>query len=202
MKKFGSFVLVLALAACGKSPEVSSQPTSQKANDSWQSYEDAWIKVSYPPGSELVGAPGEKQDLKNPQFGVVPPESEFGVHGAFTLQLDSKTKGMLLRDAMQSEMNSKKELRANVLTSAKEIKVENGRCLVSALTWPFDRCPKDEGQCFAASLITLCDDFAGQRYSATTMLSRSKAASALSPKAQQQAATYERILRSLEFKKS
>lgn len=171
--------------------------------DGWTTYEDDWFRVSYPVGSEVAGAESGRQDPKSPMFGVIPPGGvEFGVNGAFTLQLDTKSKGMLLRDAIESERKGKPEDRRVALTSPAEVKVKNGRCLMAAYTWPFDRCEKDQGSCYAASIATLCDDFAGRRYRASTVLSRGRDPKAMSADAQKQAATYERILRSLEFKKS
>jgi hypothetical protein len=150
----------------------------------------------------VAGAKDGKQDAKNPMFGVIPPDAEFGVHGAFTLQLDRKSQGMLIRDAIEAELRGKESERRTVLNTPTEIRIKNGRCLSAAYSWPFDHCEKNEGTCYASSIATVCDDYAGRRYTASTVLSRGKDPKVFSPKAQQQAATYERILRSLEFKKS
>lgn len=194
------------LAACGKPASTASAPDTAPAAPQtakgWLIYEDNWIRVAYPEGSEVAGAPDGKQDLNSPTFGVVPPKAGDQFMGAFTLQLDSKTKGMLLRDAIQSEIKSTVVTTKRVLAPPRDVKVGNGRCLSSLVTWPFDRCPKDQGTCYSAAIKTLCDDYAGRRYLATTMLSRGTDPNRLSPQAQQEAAVYERILRSLEFKKS
>lgn len=197
-------LLALFAISCNRpSGEVTSSvdPRSTTPPD-WQVFEDDWFKVSYPSGSDVGGGPDGKQDPKFPTLAVVPPTAGDKIHGAFTLQFEKRTAGMLLRDAIQSEVESGIEPRGVMVSAPREIKVSNGKCMSAIVSAPFDRCPKDSGNCFSPTIYTLCDDVAGRRFTAMTMLSRGKDIKALSPQAQQEAATYERILRSLEFKKS
>lgn len=180
----------------------STPDSSQTLPAGWKIYEDDWIKVAYPEGSEIAGAPNGAQETNRPMFGVIPPGAGGGLDGTFSIQLDPVTKGMLLRDAIQTAVKGKGPEPQLVIAPPVDIRVGNGKCMTAVVTWRFDYCPKNQGACYSASVITLCDDFAGRRYTASTVLSRGSDPRSLSPAAQREAATYERILRSLEFKKS
>lgn len=202
------FPVLIAIIAVGctepSAPAVSNPApaSSQAIPPGWKIYEDDWIKVSYPEGSEVAGAPNGVQEANRPMFGVVPPGAGGGIDGTFSLQLDPTTKGMLLRDAIQTGLKGKGPEPQFVIAPPVDVKVGNGKCLTARVTRRFDNCPKNQGACYSASVITLCDDFAGRRYTASTVLSRGNDPRSLSPAAQREAAIYERILRSLEFKKS
>lgn len=207
MKKlfFGLSALV-TIVGCNKSPEQAVKAAAESSvasiQDGWQAYEDDWIRIRYPQNTDIGGAEAGKQNPAAPTFAAVPKTNNGDVAGAFTLQLDPKTKGMLLRDAIQSEVTSRINPRGVVLAAPREVKVGNGKCLSAVVTTPSEHCAKGTGSCHIPFYLTLCDGPDGRRYTATTMLSTSQNPNALSPQAQQQAATYERILRSLEFKKS
>lgn len=169
----------------------------------WKTYEDDWFRINHPPDSYIGGAKNGKQNPKFPTFAAIPRSEEPGGGlGAFTLQFDVQTNGMMLRDAIQFKMSAYTKDKGTLLTPAREIKVGNGRCMSAVASRPEDRCPKDQGSCYSASILTLCEDFAGRRYLADSILSHGNDPKQLSAPAQQEAATYERILRSLEFKKS
>lgn len=195
-------VLSAILVACSnKGDSQTAKPTS--IPDGWPIYEDNLFRVAYPPNSEIAGAPEGKQDPLNPSLGVVPPPAAgSSVIGGFFLQPDRTSKGMLLRDGIEAELRKAKGDRGVVLAPAKEISVGNGRCLGSIVIIPTTNCAKNSGSCFAPVFSVLCDGPNGSRYTAGTVLSSSANRDRLSPQAQQEAATYERILRSLEFKKS
>lgn len=198
--------LILLVSGCGKpSAGTASNATSTANNpqpDNWLIFEDDWFRIAYPAGSDVGGGPDGKQDPKFPTLAVVPPTAGGGIHGAFTLQFEKRTTGMLLRDAIQSEVESGLKNRGMVLSAPREIKVSNGKCMSAVTSRPFDHCPKDSGNCYASTIHTLCDDGAGRRFTAMTLLSVGPNQKGLTAQAQQEAATYERILRSLEFKKS
>lgn len=206
MKRLLALPLFASLAlSCGKPQTTSNTSETSPGSavaEGWKTYEDDWFVIHYPEGSDVGGAVDGKQNPKFPTLAVVPKTAGEGVFGAFTLQFDPQTRGMLLRDAIQSSINSKIKPRGTLVSPPREIKVSNGKCLSAMASAPFDRCPKDQGSCFSAYILTVCDDQAGRRYTADTMLSRGTNANAFSSKAQQEAAIYERILRSLEFKQS
>ncbi|TPW20356.1 MAG: hypothetical protein FD126_1767 [Elusimicrobia bacterium] len=199
--------LLVLLSACNNSSTPSSSvaspaETSQLA-PGWKTYEDDWFRLNYPETSIVAGAKDGKQNPEFPKFAAIPKsEDPGGGFGAFTLQFDVKSKGMLLRDAILSEMSARTKNNGTLLSPAKEVKVGNGRCMSAVASRQLDRCPKDQGSCYSASIVTVCEDYAGRRYSANSLLSHSFDPKQLSPQAQQEAAVYERILRSLEFKKS
>lgn len=199
------FIALFVTSACGRSsPPASSEnrPKSDSSDSGWLTYEDDWIKVRYPENSDISKAENGKQDKNFPTFAAVPKTAGGGVFGAFTLQPDTVTKGMLLRDAIQSEVSTHIKPRGSILTPPREIKVGNGKCLSAIVTSPAERCEKGTGTCHTPFFLTLCDGPDGRRYTATTLLSSTRDPNTLPIQAQQEAATYERILRSLEFKKS
>lgn len=199
--------LLLLQSSCGKpsapSSELADASKASQLPTGWNTYEDDWFRISYPEGSDVGGAQNGKQNPKFPTLAAIPKSAEpGGGFGAFTLQFDVKTNGMLLRDALQSQIAHHTKPRGALLVPPREVKVGNGKCMSAVASWPFDNCPNGQGSCFSASILTVCDDFAGRRYTANSLLSRGKNPQQLSPQAQQEAAVYERILRSLEFKKS
>ncbi|TPW20358.1 MAG: hypothetical protein FD126_1769 [Elusimicrobia bacterium] len=199
-------VTALLASSCGKPAEspvaapLVGQPSSADAG--WKTFEDDWFKVSYPPGSAVTTTEDGKQNPASPVLAVIPPDASNGLAGAFTLQFEKVYTGMLLRDAIQSALGKKMNSRGTMLLAPREIKVVNGRCMTTMVVNPQEHCPKDSGNCFYPTVLTLCDDQAGRRFTAMTMLATGNNPGALSQKAQQEAAAYERILRSLEFKKS
>ena len=196
-----AFVL-LTLVACGKAPNPSTA-TQESQSDGWLTYEDDMFRAKYPPNSEVFGAKDSKQDPANPSFGIIPPPAAGNtVIGAFTIQPDKSSQGMLLRDGVEAAIRKAKGERGIVLSPPKEIGVANGRCLGAIVITPTTSCEKGTGSCFSPIFSMLCDGQNGARYTASTVLSSSASRDRLSPQAQQEAATYERILRSLEFKKS
>lgn len=197
-----AFIITLLAfaAACSKTP--NSQTNKSGAIEGWPLYEDDVFRVNYPPNSEIVGVTGNKQDPSSPTLGVIPPAAGKSVIGGFFLQLDTNSKGMLLRDGIEAEIKRTKGDRGVVLAPPKEIPVSNGRCLGTIVVSPTTNCEKGAGSCFAPIFAMLCDGPNGARYTAGTVLSSGSSRDSMSPQAQQEAATYERILRSLEFKKS
>lgn len=198
------FPISLFLTACGNSSSsaVPQANSPSAAQDGWGIYEDDWFRVQYPAGSDVAGGAEGKQNPDFPTLAVVPPSSKQNTFGAFTLQFDSATKGMLLRDAIEASVKKAISPRGAILVHPQEVKVANGKCLTGVASRPDEHCPKGTGSCFTPFIVTVCDDKAGRRYTADTLLSMGKDPKALSPQAQQEAAVYERILRSLEFKKS
>lgn len=197
--------MALSASSCGKpaeSPVASTAAPSPVVGQGWNSFEDDWFKVSYPPGSAVTTTEDGKQNPAFPVLAVIPPEATNGLAGAFTLQFEKVYTGMLLRDAIQSAVDKSMKSRGKLLIAPREIKVGNGRCMTAMVANPQESCPKDGGNCYFPTLHTLCDDATGRRFTATTLLATGKDPGALSPKAQQEAAVYERILRTLEFKKS
>lgn len=194
-------VLLFTLVACGKAPNPPAVGKEQA--DDWLTYEDDMFRAKYPPNSEVFGAKDSKQDPSKPSFGIIPPPAAGNSFiGAFTLQPDTASKGMLLRDGVEAAIKKTKGERGIVLSPPKEISVANGRCLGTIVITPTTNCEKGTGSCFSPIFPMLCDGQNGARYTASTVLSSSASRDRLSPQAQQEAATYERILRSLEFKKS
>lgn len=193
--------LLSVTLGCSKGPSPQANQTS--VPDGWAQYEDDMFRVSYPPNSEIVGVTGNKQNPSSPSLGVIPPPAAGKtVIGGFFLQLDTTSKGMLLRDGIEAELKRTKGDRGVVLSPPKEIPVANGRCLGTIVITPTSNCEKNAGSCFAPVFSMLCDAQNGARYTAGTVLSNGQTRDQLSPQAQQEAAVYERILRSLEFKKS
>ena len=197
---------VVILQACAKSPDSTSsvtQTASKTSTDGWLTYEDDMFKAQYPPGSQVTGASNGIQNQKHPMlFLVPPPHANLTGIGGLMLQPDTVTKNMLLRDALQSDILRYKKERGAVLMPPRDIPVTNGRCISAVITSPAEFCPKGTGSCFAGGFLTQCDGPNGARYNAHTALSVGPSRDALSPQAQKEAATYERMLRSLEFKKS
>lgn len=199
------FALIAAFSACGKpsaGPAAASPDAETAPKQVWKTYEDDWIRVQYPEKSDVGGAENGRQSKTFPTFAAVPQSPSGSVLGAFTLQLDPKTKGILLRDAIQTEISSHIKPRGALLFGPRDIKIGNGKCLNALVTAPSEFCSKGEGSCHTPYFLTLCDGPDGRRYTATTLLSTTRDPNSLSPQAQQEAAVYERILRSLEFKKS
>lgn len=189
-------------AATPTSTVTEARKESQLPSD-WKTYEDDWFRINHPPDSYIGGAKNGKQNPQFPTFAAIPKsEDPGGGLGAFTIQFDVQTNGMLLRDAIQFKMSAHTKEQGTLLTPAREITVGNGRCMSAVASLPQDRCPKNQGSCYSASILTVCEDYAGRRYSANSILSHGNDPKRLSPQAQQEAAVYERILRSLEFKKS
>lgn len=204
MKRIAFVIALFAACARPASESTTKAAPDKEALTGWQTFEDDWFRISYPEGSDVGGGPEGKQNPEFPTLAVVPPATKAGktFSGAFTLQFERRTNGMLLRDAIQSEVQSGLKERGLLLSSIREIKVKNGKCMSAAINRPTEGCPKDSGSCYAPAILTLCDDAAGRRFNATSILSIGSSPSALSSQAQQEAAMYERILRSLEFKKS
>ncbi|TBR24482.1 hypothetical protein EPO15_03945 [bacterium] len=204
MKRIALIVALFTACSRPASDSTMKSVADNKAPVGWQTFEDDWFRVSYPEGSDVGGGPEGKQNPEFPTLAVVPPTTKAGktFSGAFTLQFEKRTNGMLLRDAIQSEVQSGLKARGVLLSGIREIQVKNGKCMSAAINRPTEGCPKDSGTCYAPAILTLCDDTAGRRFNATSILSISANPSALSSLAQQEAETYERILRSLEFKKS
>lgn len=200
---FALLPALLLVLACGKpAPVASAQSSKAEIPEGWAAYEDDWFKVHYPAGSDVGGGPAGKQNPEFPVLGIVPPSSKEDTFGTFALQPDTVTRGMLLRDAIESEMKKQVTPRGSILLPAREFKVGNGKCLSGITSRPGTNCPKGSGSCYSPVVVTVCDDFSGRRYNIDSPLSGSQDPKGLSPKAQQEAAVYERILRSLEFKKS
>lgn len=199
-----SFILVVLVGlslACAK--KADSQSGKNPDSDGWVVYEDDMFRVAYPPNSEVVGTTGNKQDPAAPSLAIIPPPAAGkSVIGAFVLQLDKDSKGMLLRDGIEAELKRSKANRGVVIGPPKEVSVVNGRCLGALVISPTSNCEKGHGSCFAPIFSTLCDGPSGKRFTASTVLSSGPSRDSLSPQAQREAVTYERILRSLEFKKS
>lgn len=166
-------------------------------------YEDDMFRVAYPPNSDVAGAEGGRQDPNNPTLGIVPPPAAGNsVVGAFVLRFDKASHGMLLRDGIAAEINRDRDKRQVILGPVRETVVGNGRCLSTIVISQERYCAKDAGSCYAPVASVLCDGPNGTRYSVGTVFSVGPSPDRLSPKAQQEAVVYERILRSLEFKKS
>ncbi|MBI3298411.1 MAG: hypothetical protein HYZ75_09630 [Elusimicrobia bacterium] len=198
-------VAALLLAACKIESAPPAAPTGAAG---WQTYEDDWIKASYPTGSQVVGAVDGRQDPAHPSLAIIPPPTVPGtVHGGLAIQLDGKNKGMILRDAIQSELRPDLEKGGLLLVGPKEFDVVNGRCLgaliISSAGDPCpDRAPfNGQGTCYTPFYKTQCDDAAGRRLEALSILSLGRAPNGLDPDAKREAAVYERIMNSLEFKK-
>lgn len=207
MRKANLVIALLGvISGCGKAPSSPSARVADQresgAAPGWLVYEDDWFRVAYPEGSEIGGTLDGKQVPESPTFFVIPPAAEYGIRGAFTIQFDRKTRGMLLRDAIALEISGKAGEHKRIVAPPREVKVKNGRCLSAGTTELLEGCGENRGSCYLAQIVTLCDDSAGRRYTATTVLSDSTEPGSLSPRAREQAALYERILRSLEFKKS
>ena len=190
---------LVIIAACKKTPTPGA--TSLEAAG-WGVYEDDWIRISYPPNSEVMGADTGKQDPNNPMFAVIPPTAIPNTsQGGLAIQLDTKTKGMLLRDALRSEIQEETNKGGILLSGPKDFKVLNGRCLGAVIISAGDLCKNEQGTCYTPVYTGQCDDAAGRRIRAFSVLSRSHSKNALGPEAQREAATYERIMNTLEFKK-
>jgi len=197
---------VFILQACAKSPDSTSSSTQAVSKaapaDGWLTYEDDMFKAQYPPGSQVTGANNGKQDPKHLVLFIVPlPHAHLTGTGGLMLQLDRITKNMLLRDALQSDILRYRRERGAMLMPPRDIPVKNGRCISALVTAQAEFCPKNTGSCFAPLMLTQCDGPNGARYNANCALSVGPSMDVLSPQAQKEAATYERMLRSLEFKK-
>jgi hypothetical protein len=194
----------LVLVGCAKTSD--GETTAKKGpptTDGWAVYEDDMFKAEYPTGSEVFGANSGKQDPKFPNLGIVPPpHAHKAATGGFFLQPDKVTANMLLRDAIQNEISRIKGKGGVLITQPRDISVSNGRCINALVVAPTDNCPKNSGSCFSPLVLTQCDSSMGARFTAGTVLSVGPARDGLSPQARQEVAVYERILRSLEFKKS
>lgn len=204
MNSFRRYAAILLLfAGCGKHTTAATS-TALPRNPGirgWLVYEDDVFRVEYPPGSEVAGAVNGKQDAKRPMLGIVPPPAAGrSMYGALSLQPDSRTVGMLLRDALESKVRDLTKSRGTVITGPQEFKVTNGKCLGAIVLAPIDSCPKNHGSCFGSFYKTQCDAADGRRYDASTVMSDSTSESSLSPEAQMEAETYERMLNSLTFK--
>lgn len=196
-------ILTAAFIACSKSPNPTAHSTvTGTTPNGWLVYEDDMFKTAYPPQSLLEGANEGKQNPKNVYLSIIPPPHNQGGVGGFHLMPDSVTKNMLLRDALQSDIMRFKGTTGSLIAGPKDVPVKNGRCISALVVTPADNCPKNAGSCYSPLYLTQCDGPDGTRYNAHTGLSVGQSRSALAPQAQQEAATYERILRSLEFKKS
>ncbi len=197
-------LVVLLFPACAKGPgagPVKPTATAQPAEAGWLVYEDDWVRAAYPPGSDVVGAEGGRQNRENPNLIIVPPpEAGKTVIGGVAIQLHPRTKGMLLRDAIHSEVQLAANARAAVLSGPKAMNVKNARCMGVLINAPSDYCPVGGGKCFLPTYRTLCDGPDGRRYDIMSVLTKGGRLDALAPVAQQQAALYDRILASLEFK--
>lgn len=195
---------LIALVGCAKTSDGAA--TSKKETlptDGWAVYEDDMFKAEYPTGSEVFGANSGKQDPKFPNLGIVPPpHAHKAATGGFFLQPDKVTANMLLRDAIQNEISRVKSKGGVLIAQPRDISVNNGRCINALVVAPTENCPKNSGSCFSPLVLTQCDSSLGARFTASTVLSVGSARDGLSPQARQEVAVYERILRSLEFKKS
>lgn len=161
------------------------------------------FRVAYPPKSDVAGAEGGRQDPRNPTLGIVPPPAAGNsVIGGFVIQVDKASQGMLLRDGIEAYLKRDRVEREFTLSPIREVMVGNGRCLGTTVISPSRNCRKDAGSCYASVVHFLCDGPNGARYATFSVLSTGPSPDKLSPQAQQEAAIYERMLRSLEFKKS
>ena len=201
------YILLVAFAGLFSSSGSSASPAPAKEAsaphvDDWLTYEDDMFKAQYPPGSDVSGKFRGKQDPANIHLFIVPlPHARLTGTGGLMLQRDKITKNMLLRDALQSDIIRYKKERGALLIAPRDVPVKNGRCISALITAPAQFCPKNTGSCFAPFRLTQCDGPNGERYNANTFFSVGPSRDALSPQAQKEAATYERMLRSLEFKK-
>ena len=203
MRQVLKYFVLGFLVGCSKSPDAASTSKSVSTlPEGWRVYEDDMFKTVYPPDSILEGAKGGIQNPKNIYLSIIPPNDNRGGLGALFVAQDDVTKNMLLRDAIESDIPRYKGPSGVVVATPKEVPVGNGRCLTALVITPSDACAQKTGPCYSPLILTQCDAPGGVRYNVHTGLAEGPSKTALSEKAQQQAAVYERMLRALEFKKT
>lgn len=207
LKPLSLTLSALLLSACGKTGvDAGTAANSSESKDGWTVYEDEIFRLEKPPKSEIFGPVDGKHDANNPGLSIEPAESEKTVIGAVAIQTERRYAGMLLRDAAASDAEDFAK-KGGALLAKSQVAAKNGKCIGGVLRNPPQACPAvhfdpTHGTCYSSVYRSFCDDPKGNRWEVVMLMPSNTAKDALSPRARQQAAVYERILRSLEFKKS
>ena len=197
MRRLAPLLAVLLAVSCKPSkPPASRAP----APDGWKIYEDARISVELPPGMSVSVTPHSPTDA-SPEFTMDPDAA--GRSGRATFILDEASAGMLPRDAAAAMLGKFVAEGARPLAEIRPLAMKGGSCAVFAAASNGQGCVRTPGNpCHQFYWVGQCDAPGGKRYLYIGDLGDSARADLPPAEFRVNAANHERILRSVELKKT
>lgn len=197
MKTLRLLAAGLLLAACAKkeAPAPAAAPPG-----GWLTFESGWVRLSYPPGSEVAEA-GDEGVVVTPE-----PARPDRMDGAVAIGPERKYKDLLLRDALESQVRLFASKGGGSFGGPRAFKVPNANCLGASMLTARGRCPEGSayrgvGTCWTPTTFIFCDAKDGKRYEISTVLGLTNTKASLSEAGRRQSEVFERIVSTVEFKK-
>lgn len=190
------FALVILAASC--KPKAPAPRAA--APDGWKVYEDARLSVELPSGMSVAVTPHSPTD-DSPEFTMDPDQA--GRSGRATFVVDDASAGMLPRDAAAAMLGKFIAGGARPLAEIRPLSMKTGSCAVFAAASGGQGCVRTPGNpCHQFYWVGQCDAPDGKRYLYIGDLGDSARADLPPPEFRVHAANHERILRSVELKRT
>jgi len=201
---------LLALCGCGKEgsnpgPKGSQHPSGVALPDGWEWYADSAIKFAHPKDRKVVPLPGDPMGYFVMEQGDID-----GMPGAESISIAPKSSpnpvGLSLREIVLARLKDAAREDTRLLGSLQNIILPGGRCVYCVTEgFTIGGCSTPTGNkpaCFGLALVSECE--AWQKNIPVKIVTTTEAypdAGKPSPRAREQVQVYERLVKSIEFKK-
>lgn len=193
--------VVFALACKKPAPQAAAHEKQSPgaSSDGWTTFDDADFRVSVPP-ADMVKRSSLSYAAGFPEFMIDHKDSRVWA-GTATFAPHDRRSELMVRDVAELELKDIIAYGGKILAGVHAVPMRTGACAAFTAAASAKDCVTD-GSCGNHLFIAYCDSPLKQRYVFIGNLGASDPPGQRPPNFTENSAAFERILRSIEFKKS